>query len=78
VVISKARRFGYEPEILLACQSTDWWLDTGANIHVCFDLNSFSSYQVANGCSVLMENGSRSAIQGVGKVDLKLTSEKTL
>jgi hypothetical protein len=78
VVISVAEGFGYEPEILLACQSTDWWLDTGANIHVCSDLNLFSTYQVANGCSVLMGNGSRAVVQVVGRVDLKLTSEKTL
>jgi hypothetical protein len=78
VVISEAGGSGYEPEILLACQSTDWWLDTGANIHMYFDLNLFSIYQVANGCSVLMGNGSRAAVQGVGRVDLKLTSGKTL
>jgi hypothetical protein len=77
-VVSEARGSGYEPKILLACQSTDWWLDTGANIHVCSDLNLFSTYQVANGCSVLMGNGSRAAVQGVGRVDLKLTSKKTI
>ena len=30
--------------ILLVCQSTDWWVDTGANIHVCADVSLFSSY----------------------------------
>jgi hypothetical protein len=78
VVVRKARGSGYEPEILLACQSTNWWLDTGANIHVCSDLNLISTYQVANGCSVLMGNGSRAAVQGVRRVDLKLTSGNTL
>jgi hypothetical protein len=78
VTVSEARGFRYEPEILLACQSTDWWLDTRANIHICSDLNLFSTYQVANGCSVLMGNGSKAAIQGVGRVDLKLTSGKTI
>jgi hypothetical protein len=78
VVVCEAGRSGYEPKIFLACQSTDWWLDTGANIHVCSDLNLFSTYQVANGCSVLMGNGSRVVVQGVGRVDLKLTSRKTL
>jgi hypothetical protein len=77
VVISKAGGSGYEPKILLACQSTDGWLDTGANILVCSDLNLFSTYQVANGCSILMGNGSRATVQGVGRVDLKLTSRKT-
>jgi hypothetical protein len=77
VVVSEAGGSGYETEIL-ACQSTDWWLDTRANIHICSDLNLFSTYQVANGCSVLMGNGSKAAIQGVGSVDLKLTSGKTI
>jgi hypothetical protein len=44
VVVSEAGGSGYEPKILLACQSINWWLDTGANIHVCSDLNLFSSY----------------------------------
>jgi hypothetical protein len=44
VVVSEAGGSGYEPKILLACQSTDWWLNTGANIHVCSTLNLFSSY----------------------------------
>jgi hypothetical protein len=78
VVVCEAGGSGYEPKFFLACQSTDWWLDTGANIHVCSDLNLFSTYQVANGCSVLMGNGSRVVVQGVGRVDLKLTSRKTL
>jgi hypothetical protein len=57
MVVSEAGGSDYEPEILLAYQSTNWWLDTGANIHVCPDLNLFSTYQVANGCSVLRGNG---------------------
>jgi hypothetical protein len=78
MVVSEAEGSRYEPKILLACQSIDWWLDTGANIHVCSDLNLFSTYHIANGCSVLMGNGSRAAVQGVGRVDIKLTSEKTI
>jgi hypothetical protein len=34
MTVSVARGSRYEPEIPLACQSTDWWLDTGANVHV--------------------------------------------
>src|SRR4051812_21426999 len=32
--------------ILFVCQSTDLWIDIGANIHVCADGSLFSSYQV--------------------------------
>ena len=62
--------------ILSGCQSTDWWIDTGANIHVCADVSLFSSYQVTRDCSVLMGNGSHASIHGVGTVDLKFTSGK--
>jgi hypothetical protein len=78
VVVSEAEGSGYEPKILLQCQSIDWWLDTRANIHFCSDLNLFSTYQDANGCSILMSNGSRAVVQGVRRVDLKLTFGKTL
>ena len=62
--------------ILSVCQSTDWWVDTGANIHVCADVPLFSSYQVARDCSVLMGNGSHASVHGVGTVDLKFTFRK--
>jgi hypothetical protein len=78
VTVGEAGSSGYVPEILLACQSTDWWLDIGANVHVCSDLNLFSSYQVTDSSSILMGNGSRATVHGVGRVDLKLTSGKTL
>ena len=62
--------------ILYVCQSTDWWIDTGANIHVCADGSLFSSYQVTRDGSVLMGNGSHAPVHGVGTVDLKFTSGK--
>jgi hypothetical protein len=48
VTVGEAGGSGYVPEFLLACQSTDWWLDTGANVHVCSNLNLFSSYQATD------------------------------
>ena len=68
----------YLPTVLSVCQSPEWWIDTGANIHVCADISLFSSYQVGRGCSLLMGNGSHAAVHGVGTVDLKFTSGKTV
>jgi hypothetical protein len=39
--------YGIFSTILLVCHSPEWWIDTGANIHVCADISMFSSYQVA-------------------------------
>ena len=66
------------PTVLSVCHSPDWWVDTGANIHVCADVSLFSSYQVGRTSSLSMGNGARAAIHGVGTVDLKLTSGKTV
>jgi hypothetical protein len=37
---------GYDnlPYVLSVFQSTTWWLDSGANVHVCSDASLFSSY----------------------------------
>jgi hypothetical protein len=32
------------PSVFSVFQSTSWWLDTGANVHVCSDAILFSSY----------------------------------
>ena len=37
-------RYGNLPSIFFICQSNDWWIDTGANIHVCTNISMFSSY----------------------------------
>jgi hypothetical protein len=70
--------YGIFPTILSVCHSPEWWIDTCANIHVCADISMFSSYQVARAGSVLMGNGSRAFVQGVGTVKLKFTSGKTV
>jgi hypothetical protein len=58
-------------------QSTTWWLDSGANVHMCSDASLFSSYQVTQNSSMIMENGSHAFVNGVGTVDLKLASENS-
>jgi hypothetical protein len=64
------------PTVLSVCHSHEWWIDTGANIHVCADIFLFSSYQVGGTGSLLMGNRSHVRALGVGMVNLKLTSEK--
>jgi hypothetical protein len=36
--------YGNLPYVLSVFQSTPWWLDSGANVHVCSDASMFSSY----------------------------------
>ena len=72
----KDARYGIFPTILSVCHSPDWWIDTGANVHVCADISMFSSYQPARTSSVLMGNGSHAFVRGVGTIDLKFTSGK--
>jgi hypothetical protein len=45
---------------------------------VCGDVSLLSSYQVGGTTSLLMGNGSHARVLGVGTVDLKLTSGKTV
>jgi hypothetical protein len=68
--------YGNLPYIISVFQSTTWWLDSDANVHLCSDASMFSSYQVTRDSSVLMGNGSHASIHGVGTVDLKLTPGK--
>jgi hypothetical protein len=80
MVVSEAEATGYGNTytVLTACQSIEWWIDTGVNIHVGTGLSMFSSYPATHGASVLMGNGSHASIHGVGMVDLKFTSRKTV
>jgi hypothetical protein len=68
--------YGNLPYVFSLFQSTTWWLDSSANVHVCSDASLFSSYQVARDSSVLMGNGSHASVHGVGTIYLKLTSGK--
>jgi hypothetical protein len=66
------------PTVLLVCQSPEWWADTGANIHVCADISLSSSYQCKGARALLMGNKSHARVLGVGTVNLKFTSGKTV
>jgi hypothetical protein len=66
------------PIVLSVCHSPKWWMDNGANIHVCANASLFSSYQVGRTGALLMGNRSHACVLGVGTVILKFTSEKTV
>jgi hypothetical protein len=66
------------PTAFSVCHSPDWWVDTSANIHVCADVSLFSFNQVGRASSLLMGNGARATVRGVGTIDLKLTLGKTM
>ena len=82
MVISEAGgTSGYDnllPTILSVLCSPEWWVDTGASIHVCADASLFSSYQDSGTSSLLMGNRSHARVLGVGTVNLKFTSGKTV
>jgi predicted RNA-binding protein YlxR (DUF448 family) len=68
----------YLPTILSVCNSLEWWMDSGANIHICANVSLFVSYHVGRTGALLMENGSRAHVLGAGTVNLKFTSGKTV
>ena len=66
------------PTVLSVFCSPEWWVDNGSNIHVCVDASLFSFYQVGGTSSLLMGNRSHARVLGVGIVNLKFTSGKTV
>ena len=71
VVISKVNLVGSNPK--------EWWIDTGATRHVCFDKKMFSTFEpIETGEKVFMGNSATLDIKGQGKVVLKMTSGKWL
>ena len=76
VTTSNTDGYGNLLTVLSVFQTPCWWIDTGANVHVCSDISMFTSYQVARDSSVLRGNGSHASVRGVGTVDLKFTSGK--
>uniref|UniRef100_A0A2N9EYR8 Reverse transcriptase domain-containing protein n=1 Tax=Fagus sylvatica TaxID=28930 RepID=A0A2N9EYR8_FAGSY len=59
--------------------SSEWWYDSGAIIHVCNNKTLFKEYvEAGNGLEVLMGNHNTSKVLGTGTVELKLSSGKKL
>lgn len=48
------------------CQPVDWWVDTGATIHVCFDRSLFSTFQEQQGGRSVTGLESKSRVLGSG------------
>jgi hypothetical protein len=55
---------GYAPQAFMASPSDDWWMDSGATVHICADRSMFSSFQGCNNAPVLMGNGVLAAARG--------------
>ena len=66
------------PFVLSVCLSLEWWMDSGANIHVCADVSLFTSYQAGRTRALLTGNGSHARVLDASTVILKFTSEKTV
>ena len=66
------------PFVLSVYFTPEWWMDSGANIHVCADVSLFTSYQAGRTGALLMGNGSYAHVLGAGTVVLKFTSGETV
>ena len=44
------------PPLINFTYHNNWWLDSGANVHVWFDHAFFKSYHNSSGASVTLEN----------------------
>ncbi|GJX04579.1 cullin repeat-like-containing domain-containing protein [Tanacetum coccineum] len=56
----------------------EWNLDSGATIHVVGSRNSFTTYRAVTGRQVMMANRDKADVCGVGTVQIKFTSGKTV
>ena len=69
-MVSEVNMIGSNPK--------EWWIDTGATRHVCTNKDLFTTFEKIEGEKMFMGNSASSAIEGQGKVLLKMTSGKTL
>ena len=55
----------------------EWWIDTSATRHVCYDKKMFSTFEpIETEEKVFMGNSAMSEIKGQGKAVLKMTPGK--
>ncbi|PHT38263.1 hypothetical protein CQW23_21836 [Capsicum baccatum] len=56
-----------------------WWMDSGATLHVCANKELFSAFSLAQvEEKIYMANYATAKVGGIGKVRLKITSDKVL
>jgi len=58
--------------------SSNWWLDSGANIYICMDHSCFKSYHKQHERSVSLADDSTREIKVIEHIDLRMTLEKVL
>ena len=75
---SSQTHFKYDSFVNFTYENKDWWVDYGANVHVCFDREFFKTYQKSGGGRVTLGNDSMSQVLGIGDIELKMTSGKVL
>ncbi|PKI75353.1 hypothetical protein CRG98_004237 [Punica granatum] len=63
---------------LIGSNPKEWWLNIGATRHVCSNRDMFTMLEPVTGERIYMENSAHSAIEGQGKVILKMTSGNEL
>ncbi|KAI5316791.1 hypothetical protein L3X38_036498 [Prunus dulcis] len=59
-------------------ESEGWWVDIGASCHVCYNLAFFKTYSVTDDRKVLLGDSHTTIVAGIGEVELKFTSGKTV
>jgi len=58
--------------------SDGWWIGTGASRRVCFNRAMFKTYTIVDDQKVLLRDSHTTEVVGIGDVELKFTSGKTL
>lgn len=58
--------------------SEGWWIDISATRHVFHDLSLFKAYNESKDKNILLGDHHSRKVVGIGEVELKFTSKKTL
>ncbi|PKI50647.1 hypothetical protein CRG98_028959 [Punica granatum] len=67
-----------ELNIAMTDKFYNWWLDSGATVHVCNDRQQFKSYEPMANREMLMGNHQSVKVLGQGTMELNFTSGKKL